>query len=343
MAHNLTRQPVATFDRCTPPGDTGTLAQRDHGDQMIHSDRTAYLMLTAMAICFGGTWVAADVAVDAVPPFTIAAVRFGVASILLYAWARAANRPLSPVTRRDWPMIIGLGVTAVAGYNWLFLTGLTLAPASDGAIIVPGLAPVFTAVLAGIILRDRLGWRGFLGLAVAAIGLYLVVNPAGGTDERRLLGDALFVAGAVLWGVYSVLAKLASRRFDAVSTTLYGTALGTLILVPPALAENGIGTLLAAPWEAVAGIAYLAVFGTVAAFVLLNLGVARIGAARASAFALLVPIVGVLSSVAILGDKLGPLTLIGGAIVLAGLWLIEHRGDHAPRPEIPAEATAEHA
>ena len=240
-------------------------------------------------------------------------------------------------------MIIGLGVTAVAGYNWLFLTGLTLAPASDGAIIVPGLAPVFTAVLAGIVLRDRLGWRGFLGLAVAAIGLYLVVNPAGGTDERRLLGDVLFVAGAALWGVYSVLAKLASRRFDAVSTTLYGTALGTLILVPAAFAEGGAGTLGRAPWEAVAGIAYLAVFGTVAAFVLLNLGVARIGAARASAFALLVPIVGVLSSVAILGDELGPLTLVGGAVVLAGLWLIEHRGGHARQPDVRAEATAERA
>ena len=289
------------------------------------NDRAAYLILTAMAVCFGGTWVAGAVAVEAAPPFTIAAVRFGVASILLTAWARVANRRLSPVRRADLPLIAGLGLTAIAGYNWLFLTGLTLAPASDGAIIVPGLAPVFTVVLAGVILRERVGIRGYIGLAVAAAGLYLVVNPTGATDERRLLGDLMFLAGAACWGVYSVLARIASRRFDPVSTTLNGTALGTLILIPPALLEGGVERLAQAPPDALAGMAYLAIFGTVGAFVLLNMGVARIGAARASAFALLVPIIGVLSSVALLDERLGPLTVVGGAIVLIGLWLVEHR------------------
>lgn len=307
------------------------------------TDRAAYLMLTGMAICFGGTWVAGAVAVDAAPPFSIAAIRFGVASILLVAWARLAGRPLSALRASDWPLVIGLGVTAIAGYNWLFLTGLTLAPASDGAIIVPGLAPVFTLVLAGAFLQERLGLRGFIGLAVAAAGLFLVVNPGGAADDRRLLGDVLFIAGAACWGVYSVLARIASRRFDAVSTTLYGTAIGTAILIPAALLEGGIERVAAAPAEALAGIAYLAVFGTVAAFVLLNLGMARIGAARASAFALLVPVVGVLSSVVLLDEPLGPLTVLGGMIVLVGLWLVEHRGTSRVAPQPAPGADASHA
>ena len=310
---------------------------------MIRSDRAAYVALAAMAVCFGGTWVPAAVAVDSVPPFTIAALRFGIASVLLFAWARLANRPLSPIGRRDLPMVLGLAVTAVAGYNWLFLTALTLAPAADGAIIVPGLAPVFTAVLAGFVLREQLGPRGFAGLGIAAVGLLLVVGPGGEAGGTRLLGDALFVAGAVLWGVYSVLARIASRRFDAVSTTLYGTALGTLILIPLALTERGGEALAAAPIEALAGIGYLAVFGTVAAFVLLNLGVARVGAARASAFALLVPVVGVLTSVAFLGEDLGPLTVIGGIVVLVGLWLIEHRGARPASPPAHRGATTAEA
>lgn len=303
---------------------------------MLRSDRAAYLMLTAMAVCFGGTWVPAAIAVESVPPFTIAALRFGSASILLYLWARLAGRPLSPVGAGDWPIVIGLAVTAVAGYNWLFLTGLTMAPATDGAIIVPGLAPVFTLAIASVVLRERLGARGLAGMAVAAIGLFLVVRPSGEADATRLLGDALFLAGAALWGVYSVIARIASRRFNAVSTTLYGIALGTVILVPLAAGEDGAAALANAPIAALAGIAYLAVFGTVAAFVLLNLGVARIGASRASAFALLVPLVGVLTSVAILGETLGPTTIVGGAVVLAGLWLVEHGGTRRPAPVQPA-------
>jgi drug/metabolite transporter (DMT)-like permease len=305
---------------------------------MIHSDRAAYLMLTAMALCFGGTWVPAAIAVDAVPPFAIATVRFAIAAVLLYAWARLANRPLSPMRRSDWPMVVGLGLTAVAGYNWLFLTGLTLAPATDGAIIVPGLAPIFTAVLAGLVLGERLGARGFAGLVVAAVGLLLVVSPGSGGGSDRLLGDALFVAGAVLWGVYSVLARRASARFNAVSASLYGIAFGTAVLIPLAILEGGLGSLATAPIEAVAGIGYLAVFGTVGGFVLLNLGVARLGAARASAFALLVPVVGVLSSVVLLGERIGPLTLAGGAIVLVGLWLVEHPGGSGAEARLASNA-----
>ncbi|MGH2427773.1 MAG: DMT family transporter [Candidatus Limnocylindria bacterium] len=295
------------------------------------AERGAYLMLTGMAICFGGTWVAGAVAVDAAPAFTIAAVRFGIASILLYGWARLAGRRLAPIRGADLPLVAGLGLTAIAGYNWLFLTGLTLAPASDGAIIVPGLAPVFTAVFAGIALRERLGMRGALGLGVAVAGLLLVVGPSETADGQRLIGDLLFLAGAICWGIYSVLARIASGRFDAVSATLYGTALGTLLLIPPSLAEGGIGQLAVAPVAAWIGIGYLAIFGTVAAFVLLNLGVARIGAARASAFALLVPVVGVLSSVWLLSERLGALTVAGGVVVLIGLWLIQGRA-HRPVP-----------
>lgn len=294
------------------------------------AERTAYLALVGMALCFGGTWVAGAWATEAAPAFTIAAARFGMASILLLGWVRLAGRRLSPIGRADMPLVAGLGVTAIAGYNWLFLTGLTLAPASDGAIIVPGLAPIFTTLLALIVLRESIRTWNAAGLVIAVAGLLLVVGPAANGAEQRLEGDLMFVAGAALWGIYSVLARIASRRFDAVSATLYGTLTGTALLVPLALLEGGYGRLTSATAQAWIGLAYLAVFGTVAAFVLLQVGVARIGAGRASSFALLVPIVGVVSSALILDETLNPLTAAGGVVVLVGLWLVQHHPEVSP-------------
>jgi drug/metabolite transporter (DMT)-like permease len=300
--------------------------------------RAAYLLLFAMAVCFGGTWPAGKLAVDDVTPFTVAATRFTLATLLLAVWASRRRRLALP-RRRDLPLVLALGATAVAGYNALFLYGLELAPASWGAIIVPGLAPVFTVLIAWPVLGERIGARGIAGLLVAFAGLIAVIGPGGGVDGDRLLGALLFVAGAACWGVYSVLGKSATARFGAVTATLYATATGALLLLPFSIGESGWSEVANAGLSAWASILYLAVFGTVLAFVLFYEGVRRIGASQATAFALLIPIFGVLGSVLVLGESIGAGTLVGGIAILAGLWLVQkpatakepaHKGELVP-------------
>lgn len=296
--------------------------------------RTAQILLTLMAVCFGGTWVAGKVAVDSIPPITLAAARFAIASALLSLWVRSKQPTGRRVTTADLPLILAMGLTAIAGYNMLFLYGLKLAPASDGAIIVPGLAPILTAALAWPVLRERTGRWGIAGLGTALVGLILVMNPGREQASGRLLGDLLFFAGAGCWAIYSVIGKTATARFNPVNATLYGTVTGTLLLLPLAVAERGWTALAAAPVVSWLGLVYLAIFGTVLAFVFFYEGVSRIGAGRASSFAFLVPIFGVLSSVLMLGERVAALTVVGGGLVLFGLWLVQ-REPHAtasPRP-----------
>lgn len=158
---------------------------------------------------------------------------------------------------------------------------------------------------------------------LAFVGLVAVIGPTGGVDGDRLLGALLFVAGAACWGVYSVLGKSATARFGAVTATLYATATGTLLLLPFAVAESGWSQLADARGSAWASILYLAVFGTVLAFVFFYEGVSRIGASQATAFALLIPIFGVLGSVLVLDESVGAGTLVGGIAILSGLWLVQ--------------------
>jgi len=302
------------------------VAADDAAIAVYRHDRAAYAALVVTALSFGGTWVAASVAVDELPPFTIAAVRFGLAGLLLWAVARAAGVRLAPVTRRDLPLIAGLGLTAIAGYNFFFLTGLTLAPATDGSLIVPGISPVLTALLAAPILGEQLRRTTVGGLFLAIAGLVLVVNPQGGTSPSRLLGDLCFLTGAVLWAGYNVLSRIGGTRFNSLSATLYGIVAGTIVLVPLALLEGGPSRLLQTDGAGWLGIGYLALVGSVVGFVLLQFGIRRIGASRAAAFTLLVPVVGVSTSAWLLAEPVGPLTALGGAVILAGLWLVERGG-----------------
>ena len=287
--------------------------------------RTAFLLLVAMAVCWGGTWPTGKLSVEEVSPAVVATARFALSTVLLWLWARTLSARVPPPTREDVPLVLALGLTAVAGYNLLFLYGLSYAPASDGAIIVPGLAPLMTALLAVPILGERLGARIGLGLGTGIAGLVLVVDPGGGVDSERLLGDLLFLGGAFVWGVYSVIGKRATARFGAVGATLYATAVGTVLLVPFSFLEGGWDDLAGAPAEAWISIAYLAVFGTVIGFVLFYEGVRRIGPSSAISFTLLVPIFGVLSSVLILDERLAISTVLGGVVVLAGLWIVQRR------------------
>ncbi len=304
------------------------------------SPRTAYLFLLGMAICFGGTWPAGKLAVEDLSPFTVAAARFAIATALLAVWAATLPGPFRRPSRSDLGLILAMGATAVAGYNALFLYGLELAPATDGAIIVPGLAPVFTVLIGWLVLGERIGRRAAAGLVLGLVGLIVVIGPAGGVDRDRMLGALLFVAGAACWGVYSVIGKRATDRFGAVTATLYATATGTLMLLPLSAAESGWSKLGNAGASGLLAIGYLAVFGTVLAFVFFYEGVSRVGAARATAFALLVPVFGVVGSVLILDESLGFGTLVGGAVIVAGLWLVQGRGASTAAQRSGAEPVA---
>jgi drug/metabolite transporter (DMT)-like permease len=111
---------------------------------------------------------------------------------------------------------------------------------------------------------------------------------------------------------------------------------GAAFLLPLAAVSADLPALAAASGRAWISIGYLVVFGSILAFVFLQVGVARIGAARASAFTLLVPLFGVALSIVFLGERPSPLAIAGGVVVLAGLWLIQTDGGASPTPEAVA-------
>ncbi len=279
------------------------------------------MLVTAAA--FGGTWVAAPWATDEIQPLTVAFIRFSIAAVLLYLFCRARDVDVR-ATRADLPLILGVALTSVAGYNVLFLYGVTLAPASHGAVIVPGLIPGATMLLARATLGERILPRRAIGVLIAIAGLVLVVGPELEGSPATALGDAMFAISAGLWAIYTLVSRAASPRFHAAAITFLGAAAGAVILLPLALiVPGGFGDPLAASGRAIGGVLYLATFGTAISFVTFSEGVRRLGAARASAYTVLVPLFGVSLTVPLLGEPLTPTALLGVPVVLLGLWLAQ--------------------
>jgi drug/metabolite transporter (DMT)-like permease len=303
-----------------------------------HARRTAYVTLLVGMVAFGGTWPAGKVAAEHVPPAVIAVTRFATAAVLLWIWARLSGPRVRRPTRADLPLVLVLGFTVVFAYNLFFLYGVRHAPASDGSVLVPGLIPILTTLAAWAAFGERPSRRSGVGLAVALAGLVVVAGPAANLGARRVVGDLLFVGAAFAWTAYTLAGRRAIARFGSVTANVYATSAGAVLLVPVSFFDGGWGPLFHAPVQAIGAIAYLAVVGTVLAFVAFYEGVRMIGSARASSFALLVPVFGVLSAVLVLHESLRPSLAIGGAVVLAGLWLAESGSGRRHRDrDVPAE------
>src|SRR4051812_20471723 len=233
-------------------------------------------------VAFGGTWPAGKVAAEHVPPAVVAVSRFATAAALLWLWAMLSGRPVRRPRRADLPLVLVLGATVVFAYTLFFLSGVRPSTAADGSVLVPGLIPVATALLAWAVLGQRPLRRAQLGLAVAFAGLLLVASPTGGVGSDRVLGDVLFVGAALSWSVYTLAGRRATARYGSVSANVYATAAGTVLLLPFTFLDGGWSPPVHAPAGAIARVAYLSVIGTVLGFVAFYEGVRLIGASRAS-------------------------------------------------------------
>ena len=253
----------------------------------------------------------------AVPPFELSAIRFAVAGVLMLALARVTRQPLG---LERWPLLIVAGFFGIFVYNALVFFALTIAPASDGALIVPTINPVLTVVFATFI-GERLTASKLAGLGIATVGAILVIAAATGLtfNGQRLTADLLHLGGAAAWSAYATIGAITTRRGSPLGVNAIACLVGAAMLFPLGFLEKGYADVPSWPVFAWLDIAYLVVFATIVGFVLFYWGVRRFGAGTASMISYLVPIFALIQAVLILGEQPAPLEVVGGAVILLGV------------------------
>jgi O-acetylserine/cysteine efflux transporter len=275
-------------------------------------------LLTAVFVAFvwGLNFVVIKLGLAELPPLLFSALRFTVAAL---PWVFLVGRPQAP-----WRIVFGIGLfLGLFKFSALFI-GMDLGMPAGLASLVLQAQAFFTVLFAAVWLKERPKRRHLVGMAVAFAGLALIAVEFGAAPQD-LLGLALVVLAAALWGIANLLMKEA-RGANALNLIVWVSLVPPLPLLLVSLALDGPDTvsraLLGLDWTGIGAVLYIGLGATIVGFGLWGRLLSRYPAAVVAPFSLLVPIFGMSSGAFLLGEPLGPLRIAAAVLVLAGLAIV---------------------
>lgn len=281
------------------------------------------LGLLAVTAAWGSTFFLLKDLLDRVPPADFLAVRFAVAALVLTAVVPRAAQRLSPVARRRGALLGAL----YAGGQLLQTVGLQTTSASVSGFVT-GMYVVATPLLGAVLLRQRLGPRVWLAVALATGGLgVLSLRLSGGAPLGT--GELLTLAGAVLYAGHIVGLGAWSRSEDALGLTVVQLWVVAALTLVPALPGGVTLPQQGADWAA---LLYMAVVAAVLAMLVQTWAQAHLSPTRAAIVMTMEPVWAAGFAVALGGESTTWRLLVGGGLVLAAMALVELR---APAPALP--------
>ena len=285
---------------------------------------TDWLLLVVLSILWGGSFLFAKIAVDELPPLTLALGRVAIAAVILAALARAGGESLAPLVR-GWPAFAVLGVLNCAIPFSLIFWGQTHIP-SGLASILNATTPIFTVLIAQVATRDEKVTTGKLfGVGSVFLGVAFMLGP-----------DVLIDIGTGVWAQLACLAAAISYALAGV----YGRRLADLPAVVVAAGQLVAATIVLAPlaalidqpWTlstpspaALAALLALAVLSTALAYVIYFRILARAGATNLLMVTFLIPVSAIALGTIVLGERLSAHQFAGMAVIALGLAAIDGR------------------
>jgi drug/metabolite transporter (DMT)-like permease len=305
------------------------------------------LLVVVSAASFGsGALFAKPVYAEGVGWLTLLAWRFGIAAALSWAWLlldRGRRAGLRRIDRRQLIVALVLGVVYL-GNSSTYYAALETVSASLAALVVY-IYPAIVAVLTLRLGRRLEGRRAWLALGLALLGVILAIGGIPSGSAPPLVGLLQVVASPIIYSVWIVAqARLSGERKDRVADAAVdgagGATMAALMITSSAIGfwiiALASGTLVEPgriPGDAWPGMIAVAVISTFVAIQTFSAGSRRIGAAQASLISTVEPVWTICLAALLLGERLGPIQLVGGVLVIGGVVLAQlQRGERASQP-----------
>ncbi|MEM1044295.1 MAG: DMT family transporter [Bacteroidota bacterium] len=291
--------------------------------------RSADLALLVTVLIWGLNFPIIKVALEPMPPYVVNALRFVASAVVLgalHAWQVRGQRGAfwAPFREHPWT-VVGLGLLGYVGYQWLFIVGVDATSAGSAALLIAS-APMWTAMIAQATGMERLSLGAWGGLGLSLAGTALVILAGTGAvafSEDTLSGNLLMLGAAVAWAAYTVF----SRPVLGTGISATGLAFFGIVVSLPILWALGLSDLDQVDWSGVDGTVWSALLfsgalSTGVAYWFWNAAVQRVGPSQTAIYSNLVPVVALASGALLLGEAVTLFQLLGGALILGGLFLM---------------------
>jgi len=276
--------------------------------------------------CWAGNFIAARGAHTDVPPITLAVIRWAGAFLILLPFAWPYLKRDLPTILQHWRIMLVFSVFGITCFNTFAYIGLQYTVAMN-ALLLQSSLPVMIALFIFVIYREMPTLFQVIGVAVSLTGvLYVVVQGDFAVLKTLDLnrGDVWLLAAFAAWAIYTALlrARPPIHWLSFLAATFF---LGLLILSPFWIMELMRGRTVNPSWAAVAATSYVVLFPSVIAYTCFNRAVQLAGANRVAPFFHLVPVLGSVLAILILGERIELYHIVGFALVMGGIGLASRR------------------
>ena len=283
----------------------------------------AHLSLLVVVVIWAGSFsVIKALLDDDVSASDIALLRYAIAAPG-FAYILWRARGLPGLTRGDAVRVLAAGLLIVVGYH-LFLNIGEQHTTSGIAALVVALAPAMTLILAAILGLDRIRLRHVVGLAIAFVGVAIVVAFGSGNDLsfESAKGPLIVIGAPLAFALYNVILKPLLGRHDLLALTAATSLVGIVGLVP-FVRGSTVDTVVDASAAEAALLLYLGLLATLLGYILWNVGLRGLGPTRAVSYTYAISPLAVVIGAIVLDETVTPWLVLGGALVIGGIVLTQ--------------------
>lgn len=278
------------------------------------------IFLSLAASIWGAMYVVVKVVVEVVPPLELVWMRYLIAVIAL-GIIGIMMRQSWKIAKKDWLILFLVGLI---GNTISIVTqemGTMLSTAQMGAIIT-ATTPAFMVVFARLILKESITLKKCLSIALATIGVGIIVGN-GKIDVTQQLGGLYLLLAALTWALMSVFVKKVPSHYSQIVVTTYTSMIAVMLLTPfvlPRLKNLDLASVLQPTISG--GLLYLCIISTAGGFLLWNKGLQLMNASSGGLFFFFQPIVGTFLGWLLLGETIGLSFWIGSLLIFSGVFIV---------------------